>query len=71
MTEEWRFTAGDLQRCAEREVAMRRKVYPRWVQNGRMSYKQAQEEIAKMQAIAHHFAEMNRLVSLDNTEQLQ
>ena len=52
------FSADDLQRCAEREVAMRRRVYPRWVQNGRMSYTQAQEEIEKMQTIAQHFAEL-------------
>ena len=53
-----RFTTGELQRCAEREVAMRRKVYPRWVQNGKMSYTQAKEEIEKMQTIAQHFAEL-------------
>lgn len=60
MTEitELRFSIGDLQHCAEREVKMRRKVYPRWVQNGKMSYKHAQEEIEKMQSIAQYFAEL-------------
>jgi hypothetical protein len=52
------FTADELHHCALREVRMRRRVYPRWVQNGKISFKHAQEEIEKMQAIAEHFAEL-------------
>lgn len=42
----------DMKRAAlEREIKMRRRVYPRWVQDGRMSQAKADEEIAVMQAI--------------------
>lgn len=37
--------------CLERELKMRRRVYPRWVQDGRMSQAKADEEIAVMKAI--------------------
>lgn len=37
--------------CIERELKMRRRVYPRWVQDGRMSQAKADEEIAVMEAI--------------------
>lgn len=37
--------------CIEREIKMRRRVYTRWVQDGRMSQAKADEEIAVMEAI--------------------
>ena len=46
------FTLAQLAACAAREVMMRRRVYPRWVQHGRMSQEKADAEIAMMQAIA-------------------
>lgn len=46
------FTAAELIACADREVALRRRVYPKWVNAGRMSREKAEEEIAKMQAIS-------------------
>lgn len=42
----------DQKRAAiEREIKMRRRVYPRWVEAGRMSQAKADEEIAIMEAI--------------------
>lgn len=37
--------------CLEREIKMRRRVYPRWVADGRMTQAKADEEIAVMEAI--------------------
>lgn len=37
--------------CLGRELKMRRRVYPRWVEAGRMSQAKADEEIATMEAI--------------------
>ena len=42
----------DMIRCADREVAMRRRVYPRWVEDGRMRQEKADHEIECMEAIA-------------------
>jgi hypothetical protein len=44
-------TAQEKLDCARRELAMRRRVYPRWVENQRMSQKQSEKEIAIMEAI--------------------
>jgi hypothetical protein len=45
------FTDEELAACAEREVTMRRSVYPRWVRLGRLKQDQADREIAVMAAI--------------------
>lgn len=37
--------------CAERELAMRERVYPRWVRDGKMKAADADREIACMRAI--------------------
>jgi hypothetical protein len=37
--------------CAERELAMRQKLYPRWVAGGRMKRDKSEKEIACMVAI--------------------
>jgi hypothetical protein len=36
----------------EREVALRRRVYPRWVADGRMKQAAADRQIATMEAVA-------------------
>ena len=41
----------DKLKCAERELEMRRRVYPRWTEDGRMSAGKAAHEIAAMEAI--------------------
>lgn len=39
--------------CVQREIRMRERVYPRWVQAGRISQAQADAEIAAMKAVEH------------------
>jgi hypothetical protein len=46
------YSVLDLQRCAEREVRLRRQVYPNRVLTHRMSPRRAESELAKMEAIA-------------------
>ena len=41
----------DKLKCAERELKMRERVYPRWVENGKLSDAKAAKEIAAMKAI--------------------
>ena len=38
-------------KAVEREIVMRRRVYPRWVSGGRMSQAKADAEIAAMEAV--------------------
>ena len=45
-------TLAEMAREAEREVALRRRVYPRWVAEGRMKQHHAERQIALMEAIA-------------------
>jgi hypothetical protein len=45
-------TKTDKLRCVERELRMRKKVYPRWIAEGRMTQQQAEHEIDCMAAIA-------------------
>jgi hypothetical protein len=52
------FTMSELRQCAEREAKMRRQVYQNRVLTKRMSKAQADAEIAKMDAIAIHFAKL-------------
>ena len=51
------FTTQAKHAAAIREVGMRRRVYPRWVAQGKMTAKQAATEIAVMEAIAADYAE--------------
>jgi len=44
-------TTKDKLASAKRELAMRRGVYPKWVDNGRMSAGKSAHEIACMEAI--------------------
>jgi membrane carboxypeptidase/penicillin-binding protein PbpC len=37
--------------CVERELKMRRRVYARWVQDGRMPQAKADSEMAEMEAV--------------------
>jgi hypothetical protein len=37
--------------CVEREIKMRRRVFPRWVEAGRMTQAKADAEIAAMEAV--------------------
>lgn len=51
------FTAKQKHDAATREVRMRKRVYPRWVADGKMSQAKADAEIAVMEAIAADYAE--------------
>ena len=46
------FTARELQEAAEREVRLRRRVYANRVETGRMHAREADRQIAMMEAIA-------------------
>jgi hypothetical protein len=45
------FAPSDLVACVEREIAMRNRVYPRWVAAGRVPQARADQEIALMRAV--------------------
>jgi hypothetical protein len=49
------FTATEKLDCINREIKMRRRVYPRWVAEGRMTQEKANSEIACMEAIAQDY----------------
>jgi hypothetical protein len=48
-------TTADKLACAQRELKMRNRVYPRWVEQDRMSAGKAAFEIAVMQAIVEDY----------------
>lgn len=48
-------TQGDKIRCLKREIALRERVYPKWVANGTMSDAGAKREIAVMKAVLHDY----------------
>lgn len=52
MAEQAKYTAKVKMHEAQREVAMRRRVYPRWVEAGRMNQANADRQIEVMQEIA-------------------
>jgi hypothetical protein len=45
-------TASEKLACAERELRMRKRVYPRWVKAERMTSAEAAREVGIMEAIA-------------------
>ena len=58
-------TAADKLACAERELKMRKSVYPRWCDAGKMTNEKAAREIALMEAICSDYrvaAEKDRLL---------
>lgn len=44
--------------CVARELAMRRRLYPRWVAQQRMKETEAQREIERMEAVLHTLQEL-------------
>lgn len=54
------YSYKELRKCAERELGLRRVVYPRWVDSRRMSQEFAKGEIDKMQAIIEILAELEK-----------
>jgi hypothetical protein len=47
-----RFTLDQLAKCAQREVAYRKHVYPRWVDRGDMLPAKAKDQTEMMEAVA-------------------
>jgi hypothetical protein len=48
-------TTTDKLKCAERELAMRKRVYPRWVELNRISAGKSAHEIACMESIVEDY----------------
>lgn len=44
--------------CVKREIAMRERVYPKWVASGRMKPEAAEREIATMTAVLRSLEEI-------------
>jgi hypothetical protein len=56
-----RVTIDDMLACVRREIGMRRRVYPRWVEQSKMSAADADREIETMEAVhTHLLAEKER-----------
>ena len=55
MSDQRQFTNAEKHECAQREVKMRRKVYPRWIAMGKMDQLEAMRQIAIMEAIASDY----------------
>ena len=49
------YTAEEKLACVKRELAMRHRVYPSWVDKGRMTSEKAAHEIAVMEAIVRDY----------------
>ena len=47
--------------CARREFNLRQRVYPRWVQEGRMTAEKAQHEIRVMESIYYTLFRLKEL----------
>ena len=45
------YSASDKLKCIKRELAMRERVYPRWVQQNKITQNEANEQIAIMKEI--------------------
>jgi hypothetical protein len=58
-------TIGELIKCAEREVAMRRNVYPKWIVQKRMTEEKAAWELAAMEEIAQVLRVLSTLPQVD------
>lgn len=48
--------------CIKREIAMRKRVYPKWVREGRMKAHNAEIEIEAMEAVLETVEEVLRVV---------
>lgn len=44
-------TVAEMVACVEREITMRRRVYPRWVADGRLTQVKADHEVRAMRAV--------------------
>jgi hypothetical protein len=56
------FTAAEKHREALRELAMRRRLYPHWIEKGTITAKDAAQRIAIMEAIVADYKQQERLL---------
>ncbi|HEX6992397.1 MAG TPA: hypothetical protein VF151_10945 [Gemmatimonadales bacterium] len=49
-------TTEDMVACVERELKMRRQVYPRWVEQKKLTERTANEELRRMEAVGEAVA---------------
>jgi predicted XRE-type DNA-binding protein len=56
-----KITYSDQEDCARRELAFRRRLYPRWVQQKKLSQAEADREIEVMSSIVDVFAKCREL----------
>jgi hypothetical protein len=56
------YSDQDKLRSIRREISMRRKVYPRWVAEGRMTQEQATRELEIFEQIASDYESRGRLL---------
>jgi hypothetical protein len=54
------FTAREKRESAERELKMRRRVYPRWIEQGKLTQEKADREIELMAEIASDYATIEK-----------
>jgi hypothetical protein len=52
--------------CCQREAALRKRVYPRWVQQGRMTEEKSAYEISRMEAACFHLAKLQLLKEISD-----
>jgi hypothetical protein len=45
------FTRAEVLACIEREIALRERAYPRWIEAGRMTTEKAAKELGLMRAV--------------------
>jgi hypothetical protein len=50
------YTAEDKKKAIERELGYRRRVYPRWIEQNRMTKRQADQQIEIFEAIRDDYA---------------
>ena len=55
-----KFSYLELAQCARREAAYRRRVYPRWIEAGKLNPAIAAREIALMAAMQSHFEQLDQ-----------
>ena len=54
------FSYRELRREAERELSLRKRIYPNRIQTGRLTNQQSQKQLAMMQAIAGILRELEK-----------
>lgn len=61
-------TLAEQIRCVQREIAMRRSVYPRLIQSGKMKQGTADREIAAMEAVVQTLTRAETAARWSETE---